>query len=169
MSCNNIYQSSIDNQLKNDNTNFFLGHDYLFYVYLRKGYQMVDMSPPINVSVYSFLSFLQSPTGAKIGQYYTNEHESSLLNYATNADWYWSTSTDTWLQTYSAKSAVQNNKYTGLAHYARFVTSLVTLSVHDSVSTVVQYLYTGKFNITAFIPETNQTTSCPVTVSLGRT
>ena len=43
--------------------------------------------------------------------YYINDHTNSFSNHATNSDWYWSisTDTDTWLQTYSIKSAMQSS------------------------------------------------------------
>ena len=164
--CSDTYLSDIASQFNLVNSQFFIGHDFLFYVYLRKGYQIVEMAPPINASENSFLSFMQLSSGAEIGQYMTGETVDFDSNntFSPKTDWYWDTVTNTWTQKYE----LSGSQYNGMANYVRLVNVTSTLIIQQTETTIVQYMYTGNFNVTATIPDTGQVAVCPVTVTLGK-
>ncbi len=167
--CDQTWRNNISQQLENAIPGpFLVGHDYLYYVNLTKGYQVIQLDPPVNVTQYTFVSYQQTATGGRIAQYSVQFTGNIYTNYYANADMVWNDGTNKWTNLVSAKS----NQYTGnkvlySASHIRLITDAYSSSLNDFVNITVQYLSPGQFNFTALALETDQTDVVNINVTLS--
>jgi hypothetical protein len=167
--CDQTKKSNISYQLQYAiDGPFLVGHDYLFYVKLVKGYQVIELNPPVNVTRYTFLSYEQSATGGRIAQYMVKQFNNYTAgSYYANVDMVWDGTQ--WTNLVSDKvNPTTNNKFYYSASYARLITGTFTSSIDEAVNMTVQYLYPGQFNLTAVALETGQTDIVEVNVTLSK-
>ena len=126
---------------------YSIGHEYLYYVYLRRGYNLIPVGPA-NVTAKGFVSILQGTSGM-----------TGRIAHRTPAsgstDFYWRTSSPIeWDQTWSS-------------HYIRILTSPYNITLNQTITKTVSYEAPGSYNINARLSDTGQETSFNLTVELG--
>jgi hypothetical protein len=163
--CLQTANANISYQLRADQTGSFLvGHSYLYYVNLIKGYQVINLNPPVNVTPYTFISYAQGPTTGIIGQIRATTVSDCSLPFS-NVDMYWDDVNSKW-SPFAVPTTGNSCRF--LQSQIRMLTAPFVQTISETVNLNYQYLYPGQFNITALAQETGQNISIPVKVRLGR-
>ena len=159
-------QNNVTRQLFQTNNKYAVGHDYLFYVYIKTGYQVIPVSPAANTSNVGYISFLQSATGGRIAHFQTDlisgTCSSSTLGHG---DFYWNNATGQWLQNTVQQSSP--NKCAYYSHYLRVITSDFQMQINETLTWNNTYLKPGSYNVTAMAQPSGEVLTWPFTVDLG--